>query len=615
MGMKQWMTFGIKTEGTEKAAKDINKVAGATDEVGDSAAVGSAQLDKMSGGAITAFSGIVAGAKKSVIGMKTLRGAVMATGIGALVIAVIALAQAFTSSEEGQNRAAKIMGVIGNITSTLTDGLAILGEGMITAFSNPLESIQTLATMIKENIVNRFMGLLELVPAIGDAIVLVFKGEWTEAAKVATDAVAKVTLGVEDFTDKAVEAAEAAQEWIEKQVEEGRIAASIADKRAKADKIDRANIVARAQADKEIADLRFKSEQREKFSALERMKFLEEASAKAEEITNKEIASARLRFQAKKAENKLSKSTKEDKDEEAQLEATLIALETKKLNLQKRLQTSITTFRNEDKAARAAEKKAKEKEAADAEIAAQKEIEDRATALLALEMAMDTQEEAELRKNKEKYDKLYALAELYEQDTTALKEQEEAERAAINKKYIKVEEVAEEMSWKTKVKMGQQALGALVGLMNAFAGEDKESQKKSFQRNKKLSIAMAAINTGQAVVNALTAGGNPLKLATGAQFVDAGVAAIVGATQIANISKTRFDSGGDVTEPPPADNSGGFGGGGGGGVAASAAQTPQLDLGFLGAGAGMGNIQAYVISEQVTTQQQADQVVTDQTTL
>ena len=52
---------------------------------------------------------------------------------------------------------------------------------------------------------------------------------------------------------------------------------------------------------------------------------------------------------------------------------------------------------------------------------------------------------------------------------------------------------------------------------------------------------------------------------------------------------------------------------GGGGVS-SGATTPQLDLGFLGEGSG-GSIKAYVISENVTNQQQADQIVTEQTTL
>lgn len=88
--------------------------------------------------------------------------------------------------------------------------------------------------------------------------------------------------------------------------------------------------------------------------------------------------------------------------------------------------------------------------------------------------------------------------------------------------------------------MAGDVVGALIALNNAFAKDDEASAKKQFERNKKLSIAMAAINTGQAVVNALTAGGNPVKLATGAQFVEAGIALAMGVAQIASIKRQSF---------------------------------------------------------------------------
>jgi len=61
-------------------------------------------------------------------------------------------------------------------------------------------------------------------------------------------------------------------------------AADIADKRAKADILDRELKVERANTDREVADLRFKSEQRELFSTIERIKFLKDASRLTEEM-------------------------------------------------------------------------------------------------------------------------------------------------------------------------------------------------------------------------------------------------------------------------------------------------------------------------------------------
>ena len=108
-----------------------------------------------------------------------------------------------------------------------------------------------------------------------------------------------------------------------------------------------------------------------------------------------------------------------------------------------------------------------------------------------------------------------------------------------------------------------------------------------------------------AVTGALTAGGNPIKLATGAQFVEAAIAAATGVAQVATIKKTKFEGG---STPPPPGNSGG-------GATGAIPQSPQLDLGFLGGGAGQTGFRTYVISSEVTNSQQANQRINDQASL
>ncbi len=153
--------------------------------------------------------------------------------------------------------------------------------------------------------------------------------------------------------------------------------------------------------------------------------------------------------------------------------------------------------------------------------------------------------------------------------------------------------------------MASAALGALSQLNEAFAGESESDRKKAFERNKKFQVAQAIIQTGMAVTGALTAGGNPIKLATGAQFVEAAIAAATGVAQIATIKKTKFGSG--STPPSP----GNRGGGGTGNIP----QSPQLDLGFLGAGAGQAGFRSYVIASEVSNSQQANQRINDQASL
>ena len=342
-------------KGLEKGVDDVNKE---VKETSKSTQQMGGTLDKISGGAVSKFGAFKSAVAGVTTGFKSLKVAIIATGIGALLIAVTALGQAFTRSEEGQNKFAKILGVIGSVTGNLLDLLADLGENIISVFENPQQAIKDFANLIKENITNRFDGLLNLIPQIGKAISLLFEGEFTEAGKVAADAVGKVVLGVDSITDSVSSAIDAVKEFGEEVAADANAAAKIADQRANAEKAARKLIVERAQAEQDIARLREKAVNKEKFTAEERIQFLEEAGKISEDLAAKETAVAKLRLQAKLTENSLTKSNKEDLNEAAQLEASVIQLETQRLNLQKRLSTELLTARRE--ATAQAKKDAKE---------------------------------------------------------------------------------------------------------------------------------------------------------------------------------------------------------------------------------------------------------------
>ena len=249
-------------------------------------------LDNVTGGAITKFKNLTSGIKSTIKSMKGLKVIVMSSGIGLLVVALGSLITMFKNSEEGQNRFAKIMTQISVVTNNLID-----------IFSD-----------------------------FGSVIFNVFKGDFG-AAK---DALKDVTDGIKNFGEET-----------RKELE---VAGELADKRAKADKVERDLIVERAEATRKFNELREKAAQRENFTSAERIEFLKEAGRVEEEITLKEIEAARLRFEAKSAENKLSQSTKEDLDEEAQLKARLIELEASRLKKQKTLNAELVTNIREAKA-------------------------------------------------------------------------------------------------------------------------------------------------------------------------------------------------------------------------------------------------------------------------
>jgi hypothetical protein len=120
--------------------------------------------------------------------------------------------------------------------------------------------------------------------------------------------------------------------------------------------------------------------------------------------------------------------------------------------------------------------------------------------------------------------------------------------------------------------MTMQALGALTSLYTASLGQSEKDQKKAFEANKKFSIAQALISTFLAVNNALTAGGNPIKLATGAQFVEAGIALTAGLANVIKIRKTTFQS----TSAPSSSGVSAPAAGGGGGQLPPAAFNPNV---------------------------------------
>ena len=316
-----------------KARKKANQ---ALDEAKENAGdlSGVMQLaDKATGGLASSLLNVSKGTEGVVKGAKSMKIALAATGIGLIVIAIGSLATAFSSSEEGQNKFAKIMTKIGVIVGNVTDIVADFGMGIFNA---------------------------------GKAMAKLITGDFAGA----TAAFAEMTININEATD-------GIKNFGEETAKEMKLAGQLADQRAKADKIDRDLLLERAEANRRFNELREKAADKENVSIEDRIAALKEAGRIDEEITKKEIEAARLRFEAKKLENSLSKSTKEDLDEQAKLEAELINLETARLKKAKTLTAEITTNLREaesERKAAVAKEKADQKVIDDEKIKKEKEL-------------------------------------------------------------------------------------------------------------------------------------------------------------------------------------------------------------------------------------------------
>lgn len=342
-----------KIAASKTSANGAKQLAGMTQKLKDSKSA-TKQLDKGMGGLLSS--------------MKLILANPLGLFLAAITSAFLLLKKALTSSEEGQNKLAKGMAVLGSVFDNILDKISDFANTLIDVFSDPKQAIIDLADLIKQNIINRFEGMLELIPQLGKAIKQLFSGDFSGAAETAVNAVAKVTLGTENLTDSIRGAAEALADFGKEVEEDANKAASIADKRAKADKLERELVVQRAKSVRDINELREKIARRDKFTREERMAFAQEAGAINDAISKKEIEAAQLRLEAISEENTLANSNKAALDAEAEAKAKLFMLDAKRLKLQKTLGSEISILNLEaekeaEKIEKTAEKVANKKEA------------------------------------------------------------------------------------------------------------------------------------------------------------------------------------------------------------------------------------------------------------
>ena len=586
------------TESLKETNKEVKETSASTQQMGNT-------LDKATGGAVSKFKALKGGLGGVIASFKTLRGAIIATGIGALIIAITSLTQAFSRSEEGQNKFAKILGVIGSVTGNLLDLLADLGEGIISVFENPKQALINFKNLLVENITNRFKAILDTVGFLGSAIKNVFSGEFKAAledAKKAGSSFVDSFTGVENSIDKATNAV---KEFGKEIASDARAAAKIADQRAQAEKLARNLVVERAEAERKIAELREKAVNKDKFTAAERIKFLEEAGKVSDELAAKEIAVSQLRLEAKRTENALTKSNKEDLDEQARLEAEVIQKETQRLNLQKRLSTELLTSRREEAKAQQdiinAENKRNE-EAAKKEQARLNAID---------KIRNDFRDKEKLREADEELEKI-ALEEekkLAELDKLNASEEQKLE---VLKYYAGLRTDVEQKENDKKAKLEklrkQQILGDAQNTFNQVA----QLAGKDSKIGKAMAIASATISGVKGVQNAYTtAQDSPItKFFPAYPIVQAALAGAVAAKNIAAIKSVDSSGKGSASVPtttggaasqPPSFN------------VVGATETSQLAEAV--GGQTQQPVQAYVVSNDVTTAQSLENNIVEGATL
>ena len=511
--------------------------------------------------ATKSISGLASGFKKANFSVKAFGKALIATGIGAFVVAIGALVSNLQNSESGFNRVQKLLKQFGVVAGNVTD----------------------------------------IFYSLGTALFSLVTGDFSQMNK-----------SFEEATNRIKNFGEETKREIALQGE-------LADKQADLVKLERQLVVDRAEANRKRADLLEKAADKENFTASQRIEFLKQAGKIDEEITNAEIEAAKIRLSLKEQENTLSESSAEDLNEEARLKAELTNLETARLTKQKTVTAQITSALREEQAERkaiAAEEAAEQKAKDDAEAAKTKEEEAKELARLNSIDAVRKQfqqkiEDAEAETEAQKLE-LQKQRDLAALDALGATEEQKLE---VKKYYAGLESDLQDKLGKEDVarkealeKQKLQIVGGALGSVTQLLGENSAAGKAA-------AIAQAVINSYLGFTEVLkTPSTLPQPFASIEKIASAGTILASGLQTVKQITSVKTPSFGKSISV----------GGGGGGGRAAISQPPAFnvvgasDTNQLAQAIGQQDnqpVKAFVVSNEVTNAQALDRNIVESASL
>lgn len=248
-------------------------------------------------------------------------------------------------------------------------------------------------------------------------------------------------------------------------------------------------------------------------------------------------------------------------------------------------------------------------------LAAETDLRERAL----LELQIEKDKQLEQLKQYENYQELKEAIDIqYKEREEAINADFDEQAKARNKALGEAIQEQDKALRQAKVDIAASAVGALTSLNESFVARNKAQAKKQFNINKGLQIAGAAIDTYKSAtsVYAATPGGPIIR------GVAAGIAVVAGLVNINKIRQTKFDEsggGGSVSSSASSGGGGAASSGGGNGL-------QGVDLSFLGKGdvtkvdGSKPNentpnndtpTRAYVVSTDLTNQQAKDKKLND----
>jgi len=524
------------------------------------------------------FNGLIAPIKKVIMSMRTLSGAIAATGIGLLVVALGTLVAYFKNSEEGSKKLAIAMETISLLFGELTTFASDLGESLVNAFKNPKQALMDFGKLLVNQIVERVKSALEVVGFLGSALMKVFSGDFKGAmgdVKEAGKEMVDVLTGVDDSTEKIAETSVKVFKKVKKAVEEATVTATkLVDAQRNLRNLQQQLVVENAQLNQQL-------EAQRKIAEDTTLTY-EERAAALDEVGKIQVQLAQNVAKQAKAEEDLLKvqiANESNYEKREELETQLAEATAARIDAQ----TALNTVEQEaGKLGRELDQEELDRKRSIRDLIEelnQEELDN------AFEQARQELEIAE-RQAMEELELLKATDEEKLQAAEGFAKQ----RNKIAEEEAKFREELEKQVQEANLSVASEALGAVAGLL----GENSKAAKG-------FAVAQTTIDTYMGAQKAYTSQlvpGDPTSPVRAA--IAAGVAVAAGLANVKAILKTNPDGGGTPSKPTvPSFN-------------------PQASIDIPDAGNNVvlpesqqSVVKAYVVSSDMTSQQEADKKIND----
>ena len=341
---------------------------------------------------------------------------------------------------------------LGNPMKIAKNGVNALGKAMKALIANPIGAIiMAIVVAVKalkkgfegsESATNSLKKAFSALQPIMNGINKIFTGFANLVGKIAEKAIPALVNGVMKAADWMMsllnkigivsdEKLEALRNSIAAQKEAVEVTQDLTNREIALTERKRKFQVAEAKAEMEVAELRSKATDKEKYSAEERQKFLNAAIAKERAINKEKLAIAQEEYDILKKKSELTDNNAATNDELAAAEAKLYNTRREYYDKERELVSQLQAAGQELSAAEKKRLEDAKKNAEKAEEVKKEELKKVEEIKKRAELSLMSNTDRELKILEDKYKEEKALLEKYEQDTTKLTEEYEKKKQEI----------------------------------------------------------------------------------------------------------------------------------------------------------------------------------------